>query len=242
MNNESFTLYKFRAVNKRMIESLVNRSLYFARPDTLNDPFDCHIDLKRVLKRAELSATGGLKNLLSSFLGNPKFFENWKSIVDNSGVCSFSRENLNTLLWSHYADEHKGVCLKYQFRESYFLPDEFQFFAAGSVEYRDDPLTEWLKGAPLEMHEFVKGLVHKYLKTKSLAWAHEKEDRVIRRKHGIFNFKVSEPFLNQVCFGLRTPKADIDLITNLARTYTGCTRFTQMVHDEAGFGFTEKPL
>ena len=60
MNDESFVLYKFRAIDKHLIESLVSQSLYFARPDALNDPFDCQIDLKAALKRAESSAGGGL--------------------------------------------------------------------------------------------------------------------------------------------------------------------------------------
>jgi hypothetical protein len=47
MDNESFVLYKYRAINKRLIESLINQTLYFARPDELNDPFDCRIDLQK---------------------------------------------------------------------------------------------------------------------------------------------------------------------------------------------------
>jgi hypothetical protein len=173
-------------------------------------------------------------------LGNPKFFETWQSTFDNLGVCAFSRENRDTLLWSRYADEHRGVCLKCQFRASHFLTEEFHLTTMGNVEYLDEPLTEWLKNAPMDITKFVEGLAHKCLKTKSFAWAYEQEARIIRRKHGVFNF--TEPFLNQVCFGLRTPQADIDLITNLAQTYTSCTRFSQMVRNETEFGFTEKVL
>jgi hypothetical protein len=244
MNNESFVLYKFRAIDKWLIESLVSQSLYFAKPDTLNDPFDCRIDLKRLFKRAELSATDDRKNLFSSFLGNPKFFETWQSTFDNLGVCCFSRENrntlLNTLLWSHYADAHRGVCLKYQFRASYFLTEEFHLTTMGNVEYLAEPLTEWLKTAPMDVYNFVVELAHKCLKTKSLAWEYEQEARIFRPKHGVFN--ISEPFLNQVYFGLRIPQADIELITNLARTYAGCNRFSRMVREETEFGFTEKAL
>ncbi len=240
MNEEPFTLYKFRKIDKRMIESLVNQSLYFAKPDTLNDPFDCHIYIKTALERASRSATGDRKNLLSSFLDNPKFFETWHSTLDNLGVCCFSRENRNTLLWSHYADEHRGVCLKYKFRASYFLTEEFHLTTMGNVEYLAEPLTGWLKSAPIDMEEFVKELVHMCLKTKSRAWEYEQEARIFRPRHGVFNFK--KPFLNRVCFGLRTPQADIDLIANLARMYTGCTMFSQMVRDETEFGFTEKEI
>lgn len=239
MNNDSFVLYKFRPIDKRLLESLVNRSLYFAKPSTLNDPFDCHIDLRRALKRAESSATGDRKNLLSSFLGNRKFFENWQSTFDSLGVCCFSRDNRDTLLWSHYADAHRGLCLKYEFRASYFLSEEFHLTTMGNVEYFAEPMTEWLKNAPTDMTKFIEGLVHLFAKTKNPAWAYEREARIFRPP-GVY--KCSEPFLNQVCFGLRTPPADIDLAVNLAGKYSGCTMFNKMVPDETEFGFIEKPL
>jgi hypothetical protein len=125
MNDEPFSLYKFREItdtktgriNVRLIDSLVNQSLYFAKPDTLNDPFDCRIDLQKAIERAALSATGDRKNFLSSFLGNPEFLRIWKSTFDSIGVCCFSRTIEDTLLWTHYADDHKGVCLGYPPRD-----------------------------------------------------------------------------------------------------------------------------
>lgn len=241
-NDEPFTLYKFKEINKWLIESLVSQSLYFAKPDTLNDPFDCCIDLPKALKRAEISATGDRKKFLSSIIGNPEFFRNWKSTFDTIGVFCSSRTNMETLLWSHYADKHRGVCLEYQFRPSYLLTSDFHLTAAGDVMYLAESLTEWLKNAPLDEHSFVTELVHAYLKTKSLTWKYEQEARIIRSESGVFKFNIRGIFLNEVCFGLRTPRADIDLITNLARTYTGCTRFSQMFADETEFGFVKKAL
>jgi len=239
MNTDPIVLYKFRPIDKRLIESLVNRSLYFAKPGALNDPFDCQIDLRGALRRAESSAAGDRKNLLSSFLGNPMFFESWQSTFENLGVCCFSIENLDTLLWSHYADAHKGVCLRCEFRASYLLSEEFDLTTMGNVQYLAEPVTEWLKNAPTDMTKFVEGLVHMFAKSKSPAWAYEKEARIFRPP-GVFSF--SEQFLNQVCFGLRTPQADIELITNLVQKYTSGATFRKMVHDETEFGFIETPL
>jgi hypothetical protein len=240
MNDEPFTLYKFKPINKYLIESLVTQSIYFAKPDTLNDPFDCKINLESVLKRAELSAIGGRKQFLNSLLDNPQFFEIWRLYFDNIGVCSFSQVNADRLLWSHYADEHRGVCLEYQFRGSYFLNSVFPLTTMGNVEYLSEPLTEWLKKAPIEMIPFTEGLIHKFLKTKNPAWGYEKEARIIRKEHGAFNIR--DKFLKQVYFGLQTPQADIDLITKLARDYSGCTSFAQLIRDETDFGFTVKKL
>ena len=55
---DDYLYFKFRAINKYMIESLVNPSLYFAKPNTLNDPFDCLIDLRNTFSRAVHLTTG----------------------------------------------------------------------------------------------------------------------------------------------------------------------------------------
>jgi hypothetical protein len=41
----------------------------------------------------------------------------WTEIIEetneNMRVCSFSEVNNSLLLWSHYSDEHKGICIEY---------------------------------------------------------------------------------------------------------------------------------
>ena len=35
-------------------------------------------------------------------------------------ICCFSKSYSNFLLWSHYAKDHKGVCLEYEFDTRHF--------------------------------------------------------------------------------------------------------------------------
>lgn len=238
MDNESFVLYKYRAINKRLIESLINQTLYFARPDALNDPFDCRIDLQKALRRAAKSATGERRDFLSSFLATPEFFRNWRSTFDAMGVCCFSKTIKETLMWSHYAEEHKGVCLEYQFRGASLLGD---ITAAQNVEYLDDPWVPWLvENAPMDMTEFAKELALRYLRTKCPAWAYEQEARIIRQESGPFKFR--GVLLMEVCFGLRAPKPDVNLIVKLTQSYCGGVKFSQMVPDETEFRFVKQAL
>ena len=237
-----FTLYKFRKIDKWLIESLVNRSLYFAQPKALNDPFDCCIDLKQAIGRAASSAKGDRKTYLSSLLENPVFFKTWEARIANLGVCSFSRANRHPLLWSHYADEHKGLCLEFRFRTAYLLNRDLNLTTAGNVEYHSEPLKAWLKKSPLEDKLFVFELIHKYLKTKSPAWKYESEARMLGNKPGVVTFNRQESFLNRICFGIRTPDADISLIRTIAQTYSDCNRFSQMTSDGTEFGFREVPF
>ncbi len=88
-----YLYFKFRSINKHLIESLVNSSLYFARPDELNDPFDCRPDLRKSLLRAASLATGRQKSFLQSALNDgQKFIESWKARFESFGICSFSLE------------------------------------------------------------------------------------------------------------------------------------------------------
>jgi hypothetical protein len=45
----------------------------------------------------------------------------WDEIIEetnqNIRICSFSELNDSLLLWSHYADEHKGICIEYDLLE-----------------------------------------------------------------------------------------------------------------------------
>lgn len=238
MDNESFVLYKFRAINKRLIESLVNQTLYFARVGDLNDPFDCRIDLQRAFRRAEMSTAGARRDFLSSFLANPQFFTNWRLHFDAMGVYCCSRTIEETLLWSHYADKHSGVCLEYKFLGKSLIGE---ITAAQNVDYLDDPLVPWLVGsAPLDMTEFGKELALRYLRTKSPAWAYEQEARIIRQESGPFKFR--GVLLMEVCFGLRTPKADVDLVVKIVQSYCGEVKFSRMVPDQTEFSFVKEAL
>jgi hypothetical protein len=239
--NENFVQFKYRAIDKHLVESLVNPSLYFAKPSALNDPFDCRLDLHRAFIKVASSAGGDRAQWLARFLDNASFFENWKSQIESLGVCSFSSTMDNALLWSHYADEHRGVCLEYQLTGSFLRRPKVQLTAGGEVTYLSEPLTDFLEKAPIELDidTFVKGLVLVCLRAKSPAWLYEKEARLIRREPGVVN--IDGDCIREVCFGLQTSQADIDLVIRLARDYCGCVRFSRMVRDESDFGFEKRP-
>jgi hypothetical protein len=237
-----YRFFKFRAINKHLIDSLVMSHLWFAKPDTLNDPFDCQIDLQKSWARATSSATGERKEWLQSNLDNQGFFEKVARKLSGVGVCSFSLRlctHLSTSVqWSHYADEHRGVCLLYRFPESFFHSQN-EMIVVSTVTYEDYVLTNWLKNeAPMmesKFDEFIEGLITTIFKAKSPAWEYEHEVRIIRHESGLLNIPTG--FLEQVCFGLRTPQADIDLVKKLAREHCGCKKFCQIIcDDESDFG------
>ncbi len=234
-----YLFFKFRPINKFLIESLVSPSVYFSNPSNLNDPFDCQLDIRKSFSRAVEKAQGNRKKALHSILNTDgalnRFSEHFKSI----GVCSFSRlENSfdEPLLWSHYADGHKGVCLLYRFTED-FLNNPEEIIGVSEVKYGVDILTDWLANSEiLPNQDFVTELIKVILTAKSTAWRNEKEVRIIRPSSG--NFTIPHGCLEQICFGLRTPTSDIELVKKLAEEYSGCSRFYKIEHADTDFGIS----
>jgi hypothetical protein len=241
-SGSDYRLFKYRAINKHLIESLVNSRLYFARPNELNDPFDCRLDLRKSLARAANLATGARKTWLRTALHEgAEFADKWVGTFQNIGICSFSLDQRISLMWSHYADEHRGACLLYKFPTAFLLDPSNQILGVDKVKYRDDALTEWLLNeAPTELKAFLLGLGKMYLTVKAPGWQYEGEARLMRNEPGTFDVPLG--FLEQVCFGLNTPSDDVELVTKLAREYCGCTKFCRIIRDENDFGITAEEM
>jgi hypothetical protein len=235
-----YSYFKFKSINKYMIESIVDPSLYFASPATLNDPFDCRLKLDNFLGKAIPLAKGRTKLHLEWVKSNTGF-EKWESKFNSVGVCAFSLCSSETLMWSHYADDHKGACILYRIPESFILDNKNKIIGVDVVTYNDDAIMGILATmATVSPFEFIQELTKSYLTTKSPSWKYENEARIIREEPGLL--RIPGEFVQQVCFGLQTAQADIDLISKLTRTYCGCANFCRMARNESDFGFSMREL
>lgn len=79
-------LFKYRTHNLLSTSSLVNHYSWYSNPFAFNDPFDY------------------------TLLAN-KFIQ--ERFLNTQNVFCLSEENDNLLLWSHYADSHRGYCVEY---------------------------------------------------------------------------------------------------------------------------------
>ncbi|GAB6139882.1 DUF2971 domain-containing protein [Methylosoma difficile] len=243
--SDSLHFYKFRSINKWLIESIVQRTIFAPRPEDLNDPFDCQVDLESVFERAISLASGEKLHFIKSFYENKVFIENWKNEMSSKGVYSFSLINSQILseplMWSHYADEHRGVCLEYILPKEFILENlmaqhlENRLFVCNSVDYQDSGFVECILKASPDLERFAEDLARKYLLTKSPSWHYEKEGRLVLRQSG--SIKLPNESLRRVYFGLRSAKSDIELITELARSYSGCNSFYKAIKGKGDFEF-----
>ena len=94
--------------------NLKQRRLKVATFDNLNDPFE-------------------LRGVRLDNRADRLRFNRWRECTAATfGLLCFSKSWRNPVLWSHYADEHKGICLGFDVPESClhevrYLPDRLQF-------------------------------------------------------------------------------------------------------------------
>jgi Protein of unknown function (DUF2971) len=200
-------LYKYRSLSgcsSQRVERLLLNSEYFPPPREFNDPFDCcpassfkdstrdelavHIDSLYRKHMPHLS-TAERQHLVSSTCKDLSHKSKHEldqisklvmdDAVNSAGVLSLSAKHHNILMWSHYADSHRGVC--FRFKASSTTP----FFGQAQ------PVT-YQSARPI-FNPFDNNLdrqVDAALLTKAELWIYEEEWRIVEyeRGPGVHNF------------------------------------------------------
>ena len=165
---------------------LKNNTLKFSKPKDFNDPFEFHENLvdmrvsldhfiqiveKRVInfteERRQQCINDYNENRGIDYLNKKNLFENRKS---TTRICCFSEVKDNILMWSHYADKHRGACLGFD-EEIIFTERVFDSFY-GTVKYEE-------KIVPYNLSEYREEAIHHWILTKSKSWEYEKETRFL---------------------------------------------------------------
>ncbi len=213
--------YQYRNCNKYLYQALLNEKLNLSSPSTFNDPFDCPIrklmDNESIDIDKSLKITCFVSNTLLPFsrvIGHPKINEpvNLEIIDDAQKQKNAKEEYLNTLMWAHYADSHKGICIKYRFSKSIFknnTVDKFLYF--DDVTYSDEDFASINK----DNYNYKNGV---FLKNK--AWEYEKELRLLYYdKNGKGDYvSIDAPYcIEAIYFGVKCSKEDKETIYRIMK-------------------------
>lgn len=92
------------------------------------------------------------------------------------GIASFSETNDNLLMWSHYADNHRGIVVAFDTSHDFFKEDGSKSRQSGRVHYRKDRM----KALPQKLKNgfYMSDSTRIYFE-KSDEWIYEKEHRLI---------------------------------------------------------------
>lgn len=241
-------VYKYRftiidkKVNKYFDSIITDNSMMFSSPKAFNDPFDCQLQpitfpsaidvtnyLIKILPGAPANVIANLAtNAISDPIAFARILENAIKF-DDKGVLCLSQEPDNILLWSHYADNHFGVCLKFD------ILQDLDFFSI--------PL-HCLYPTVYPMYNHMTDsdkLVDMMIKTKFKPWDYENEIRIFKQTNGLKHF--NKQALTEIIFGCNTPQPEIDRIKLLARNNGyGHLTFQKTERQVGTYGLNLRPI
>ncbi|MDE7410735.1 MAG: DUF2971 domain-containing protein [Paramuribaculum sp.] len=250
------TAYAFRKCTNFLYQSLVNEQLNLSSPAAFNDPFDCPIrvllDNDDDISNLQLQAYKSLK--IACFTRNIKLpylkeAGNWNSepVYDEKKHRKDKKEFLNALMWAHYADSHKGICIKYRFHNSMTrLGDNEDGIVAyfKDVKYSNGDMSKYSKKDSINLEDAF------FLKGKD--WEYENELRFLyydMNNQDTYGTIDIPNCIEAIYFGLKCSEKDKETIRNIMslkhfvqRDLNGIVttkrpvEFYQMVLDKKHFG------
>jgi len=204
-------LYKYRPLDCRSLSILRNRELYFSDPKHFNDPVDCQIEIGKAVQTAIAIAARenpALIEKLKKLIKLDDLYNKIQSDVKSTAIFSLSKQENNTLRWSHYAENHTGFSIGFDLPPDIknYNKENFIVGTESVVYTKDNPFIdfflEFAKSTEVpEWKEFWLPLFSLALVAKSHAWEYEKEVRVIRIKPGKVYFQPGS--IKVIIFGLK---------------------------------------
>lgn len=196
--------------NTRRIFS--SSSLYYAKASTFNDPFDAQVNIEVnstqaeaidrhwLILRERARGRGGFIDSVQGTHSNATFnieriydkVQNdtyidhdryYRDMIDSFGIVSLAENPDNLLLWAHYASNHYGMCLGFEWDETGLPPAE-------EVIYQNRYRT-------LEYYSHTEAeLAAISLLQKSADWAYEREWRSVAKPQleYVNNFRADEHY------------------------------------------------
>lgn len=217
------TAYAFRKCTTFLYQSLINEQLNISSPTTFNDPFDCPIrvllnkgeDSSSLIRQAYQEClkiacfSSNVKLPYSTDFFNPPIYNEKKHKIDKE-------EYLNSLMWGHYADSHKGICIKYRFCNSISQlgndnPNIVAYFK--DVKYSNGDMRKYSKKDSITLEDAF------FLKGKQ--WEYENELRFLfydlngKGEYGTIDIPGC---VEAIYFGLKCSKQDKETIQNIMQT------------------------
>lgn len=221
--NKPKTIFKYQPLTVQTLINLQSQQIYFCAPSQFNDPYDCAISahvkklshseimevrdsmLKKLdrdgkeanalMKLSKLRLRDVLENAVNRLVESTRL-----EFIEKNGVSCFAENNDNVLMWSHYADKGRGICLEFDTR---FEP----LTLLRIVEYVDE-IPE-LNSLPIYLADDYEQFINLFC-TKSIDWRYEREWRALHSAAGI-EFVYDSKALKAVYFGPKIEPSNLNI-------------------------------
>jgi hypothetical protein len=220
--SENKSIYKYTAINDSSLDNLKHNRLYAQSPNMFNDPYefifrfefpDEHLIpfLKLIYgdqhqKFIEMKSTR--KDILK--WSRDFYFNEHRNAV---GAACFTEDARNELLWAHYGDNHKGMCLE---------------FDSTKDPFKQIMQVEYVKEVPVITYQDLTGttdiisrVMTKPFLTKPDIWSYEKEWRILTEANSFIQYVAGS--ILSITFGFFCPtelkQKVMDVTAHLSITY-----------------------
>lgn len=181
------SIYKYYPNTERKLSEVKENKMWYSAPSKFNDPFDCEFMMsEEKIFQYMLQNVPGKRSIRAgspvwkAFKGElhrqiPKLRNTFEHARHTTGVSCFSEKDDSMLMWAHYANNHKGMCVEYELME---FNTQLQYTPVPIIYCKDrvhlDSIDIDNVGTAI-MEYFIKCLVQ-----KSTVWGYESEWRIIR--------------------------------------------------------------
>ena len=220
-------IFKFSSIDKYIYQNIILQRLWFNCPALMNDQFEGFVTVENDGFKPSNKAT---INFLNSVDLNNKdsiahierhgfvdFYMRYSLHVETQkyGLSSFSRSYFEPLLWAHYADKNKGVCLVYDEGLLYeHLSTVIPVIQQKEISYNQKPIIRLSEeNSKINFHSNME-----FLCSKHSNWKYEKETRFYFKNNEVFtgeSFVIGAQPLKAIIYGYRTLSSDKQAFSDL---------------------------
>lgn len=224
-------LYSFRRFNEYTLADLINKQITVCHPSKMNDPFDSianiwgtEDNLKKICKFQDCDKYIPVFSESFKYFRIRSFSANRKTYETDDDILS------NILMWSFYADEHRGFCIRYKLSKHFIkkpMDGSYCNLRILPVKYVDK--YDLSKKTYINTND---SFGYKYVD-----WAKEREVRLIS-----YNTTSDSPFfgeklddnskIEEIVFGFRCPQETKEVICSLIKNYDYHIQLSEMVQDK----------
>jgi len=225
-------MYRYKSITKYLLDELKDGYIYFNAPIEFNDPFEFQYDIRKIEIAAR--AWAGLTYEKVNRPISRSDFENGyeeclkilsaamsgkrQELLYGRGVCCFTERSNNYLLWSHYANGHRGICIGYR---DWAFPKDKIVRINYENEYPDIPMCydTGIDGSK------IADLI---LSTKRIDWSYEEESRIYFHKAREMD-PLRVDSIEEIIFGIKCKTEDIDAVVAVAMVHNPNIKFKRVV-------------
>jgi hypothetical protein len=208
-------LYRYKACNKYSFSELATNKVWFSSLNNYNDPFEILINRFHCLAVVE-DNEGSLKIIQDDNLN--KIHKTLSEVVNAFGILCFSAKNDHHLMWSHYADSHKGFCIKYERDPNLAIWQHTKpiNYVNNLSNLMNSVTTFYANKALDETQKIIDQIIY----TKNHHWAYEDEWRLVDAQSGP-GLKTIPAKIAGIIFGLNMTMEDRETVFNLTNHIEG---------------------